>query len=580
MLTETLAPTDAHKEGSFQLEVWALAHEVYNEKHVANSVPEQLSNTVQRVLAGVEIPSLIDDPDSKQEKLFTHITKITFDLCNPQNSQQFVDCIQRQMQNDFERPYTTALITSMLNFMSFVDIETYSNLAKQSSGEISILPIQTLAKIVQSEHFTNMYANQEFFREFCNSSDLFLVQYLQIISRSDNAQTISIQEIKQSAPDATLLTTVLLPNLDTQIANGKITLEEGLRSILNTLELYDAKNKFNFLTIIENRYGKENHQIRAIRQRAIELNIIKVPQSEQNEVITQGVQELILSDIKDANDIDFQAIIPEGVTSLLCGLTTGSFGPWHKGHTYSAEVTEALVAKWKKGSPHIDGLHFVAPIPSPKKLAGSTSRYNKNFAQVGSIKERVQCIIATLRQNLKKTFVTTKLQPIFTDDPVDRITLTQHSITNVIRQSFEKAERVVPDINFRRIFGSEKILDKRSDGSFKIKDPEPAFGDIDSIVMGRRGYFNGFIENLEGIREKFPRATIILGPWIPRDSSTLAIETGDFSSISGVAHEIINGYWLKEQVLARVSHWTNGEKVQSVTEIFENLKHQLKINSA
>jgi hypothetical protein len=544
-----------------------LRESLWEEKERPLSTPDQLSNLTRRALIGVRTLSKEDDPTLRDARMMTHLTDTFVSFTDLSKQTDFVNWFTKSSETNSEK--SEYFLQTLLHYATLLDLESYAKITTSENGRISLLPLDTLTTcmdIVSKTHSGQTsdglsIAYQLFDSQYKNLLDDVPIQYTEIES---------IDTFTKYAPDATELGFILLSVVEKQVTEGSITLEKGLRALLNYIQMHEAQDVDKFFKQLESRYGSHNSALISMRKRAIELNTLKTSTEETRQVEDEGIQQVANKKVVDARDLDYSQRIPEHTKVLLCGLWTGSFSPFHIGHLNSTEVWDEIVQEQMQLQQGFYGILHIAPIPSVDALA-QVKTYTKSSAQVGDLRHRIWCMISSLR-HLNTIELTTQMQPDYLPNPLDRILTTQYNIEEAISSSYNLPIDQLPFIMKPiRIVGVDKFI-KQIDGVFMVREPEPALAEVDTLAMGRRGHLGGTLLNLLQIHENYTRASVVLGPWKPRDSSTLAIESGDFSSVPRVEALIMNGYFSKEQIKRRERDGSIDNERISVTQIDEELK--------
>jgi hypothetical protein len=539
-----------------------LEYALWQERRRSLSTPEQLADPIHTARLGLVIPSKEEDSTSTDAKLLTALFETLCALKDSQTQVCFVNWFSQKTQ-EVEAEQTLYLLQSLIYSATLLDLESYGKMMR-SDNIISIAPLDALDTCQQMLDSNN--------HSLSNATALFEAQYGNLLNKASTTQ-ISEEELLSYAPNAKELGSALLPWIDTQVTNGELSLEKGLRAVLNYIRMYSSSQTMEInalLELMQERYSNNSTEVQAVKDYAIEYNYISVNDEENERVIHSGLRSVAQKDIIDAAEIRFDQEPFTNIHTLYCDFLTGYVAPAHAGHRLTAEIIETLNEERSK-DPGVHGIFMVAPINSPKTLERQTG---KPAAQVGSIEPRINLLVIVMR-DLLNTYITTQMQEEFEDDPVRRLMTIKENFENFAKKTLG-VESLPFQIIFERIYGSDKILKESENNVFTVYEPEPAYADIAAIVTPRRRQMVGLLKNFNEIHEKYPKATTILSPWIPRDSSSLAIRSGNFNSVSSAGMKYVDGNWYQQRIEERSKEVQSDEPIKSVTTYGKQLKQWIR----
>lgn len=551
--------TNFEPDPAFVEQMISLEYTLWNEKKEPDSITEQLSDPIRRAFIGIKIPSSEESRGAIEAEIVQTVSDTFASFADPETATNFNTWFNSRI-NGQHRQQACYFLQTLIHYATFLDFRSYKQITRTDEGQTTLLPLDTLLTCVADLNGTDKGINQ--------AHALMWAQYSNIL----NANPLMLDyEMNEPHPDAAHLGTALLAWVDQPIKAKGMSLEQRLHAILNYLEMYEAENKERFFEFLERKYGKANIDVQKVKSRAIDHNLIKAPKAESDAVIESGLRQIVETDKVDAAEINYKDLIPPNTETVLFVYRTGAHGPGHIGHLYTDEVAEKLMEEMMATNPGLYCQLVLAPTKEPQKLTHKTA---KTAGQIGGINERVECLFG-LTRNLKRTYITTRLQEEFPDDPMKRIATIQERAIASMKKSLG-VDKLPFSVRFVRVFGIDKILNlQQNPTACPVREPSEEYLGP-AIVKVRRKYLPDTIKYLDTIREKYPKAVIILTPDTPKGSSSEAIHRQDYTYFPLVELAIGNGNWDLEKIREReASNQVEDEHINSATIIYLNLRNKI-----
>lgn len=313
----------------------------------------------------------------------------------------------------------------LAQFTAFLDRESFAILYSSGSGEINLLPFRSFHRAVkQAVGYLERLEDPSmdgYIISLKEIEDLITWKFFQVIqgplqnavsASAGDALKPSIGEMAFDFTDWAI----------TQMGSGNLSLSEIAYDAVIMLEQAGV-DEGGIDTFWREVAEYEPEIGREVRKQAARLGLTSGDRELRREIFEEAVDAL-KTPWHDAKDIDFargwregekeeDKIIKSDTRLLKVYYIPGTFGPFCRGHydlvrrIYEYIKTMEASERASQQS-HTQRIILVAPITKVSEVTG----YEKEPAQVGTIKNRVASILIPLAEmDRKLVFVTTRLQP-------------------------------------------------------------------------------------------------------------------------------------------------------------------------
>ncbi|MCS7091986.1 MAG: hypothetical protein NZM26_01390 [Patescibacteria group bacterium] len=525
-------------------EISKLCQKISAECKKNKSAINQLKNIVHTSLTGIEVPK---SDETKNKGLNFSVLSEMLLLIQKLRNQNYLQKFENFINKDINTKLKEEVIIALINFLLFLDKNSYKQIASVGLSNVSILPIQSILKL----------------RKKLPKDKRFGLGYDLLPIRFPNYEKlnsiITVQQFDNLGPQ----NAVNVAKAFLKHKNNTIPRNNFVFGFLRYLTIYDARNVDKGIKklIKELKLGK-NHStyLKRIINYCKAYRIITANSSEELNICNQAFKAVCENPFADAADIG--KTLDNKFKNLNIMLFTGAFA----GFTVAHYDTINLIQNFNKinKKPSTRSLVVIAPITKPWDIPEKT--LGKSPALIGHITPRVQTIMLGIAfTNRKEVSITTKAvpDPQKTISPQERIIKIEENLKKSIQ---EKKPNI--KIKITRCMGIDdvnKILEGARNGKYPYE----------MLLIGRREKLIEILINISKL-QKINNVKIIITPGIEKTSSSQAINkcvncnNDIYWPIATTP--LARKYWSYEAITSRQSnHSPEDDYVPTIEEIYKNL---------
>ncbi|MCX7928723.1 MAG: hypothetical protein N2558_03505 [Patescibacteria group bacterium] len=532
------------KTDRIKQEISKLCQKIIAERKKNKSAINQLNNIVNTSLIGIEVPK----SDERKNKalnfsVLSEMLALIQKLCNQNYLQKFENFINK----DIDKKSKEEVILALINFLLFLDKNSYKQIASVRSSNVSLLPIQLIL---------NLRKKLPKDKRFGLGYDLLPIRF----SNYEKLNSIiKVQQFDNLYPQ----NAVNVAKAFLKHKNNTIPRYNFVFGFLRYLTIYDARNVEKGIKklIKELKLGKNQlTYLKKIINHCKAYRIITAESSEKLYICNKAFEAVCKNPFIDAADIG--KTIDDKIRNVNIMLFTGAFAGFTVAHYDTINLIQNFNKRNKK--PSTQSLVVIAPITKPWEIPAKT--LGKSPALIGHITPRIQTImlgIAFTKRGEVSITTNSVPDPKKTISPQERIIKIQENLKKSIQEK-------KPDIKMKitRCIGIDNI-DTILDGTKKGKYP------YEILLIGRRGKLIETLQNVSQL-QKIKNVTTIITPGIEKTSSSKAIDSyinqnnDEYWPLATIP--VAKQYWSYQAITSRQSkHLLENDYVPTIEQIYKNL---------
>lgn len=550
------------------------------------SIEDQLNDHVL-VDPGLVITPVRSTSDNEESgfALPTALLEILKSLKHPESAEVLESWLYDSLVD--ETANSINFLRNLVQFTVFLDSDSFFQLyASEGENEIPLLPFRSIHKAVNDaisylndmEGFSGAVDTLKEIEQLINTR----FSQLAIGPLKDSVEASSVTSLAPHIDEVALMYTEwFIDRIDRNIPH-----EEAVRHAVSLVSQYGAQNTKEFVNIVgallEDISSRTDIDklLTAIKMEFARHQVQTATNGELQGIIMRNtLNKLITEPWIDVVDMDFNNIIHHNTQAVQIFLVPGTFGPFTAGHAdliHRLKGYTRYLDKYEETDEVTQRLIMLVPLTKTKGVKG----YNKDWASAGSINVRTSSIMLQLAaEERDKVLITTALQP----DPIRignigaSINATMHNVTAKIVSDLNNIGRTVPfSIDVVGVYGSDEFNWKGTKDGSVLDTTQPKKVRRQCVIIARYGTHGGLIDILNnpiGITD-YTRASVVLTPGTPKNSSTAAIEAiraGDYTSFLTQAVPYVKAHWSQSAIEVRRNQNKSEDKIPSVTEMCKSL---------